>query len=387
MPDANKESLKYLLHATMTAKFLRAKQAWTWVLCTSVGIIGLSVTSVLMSSPSAYAAIDFVSVVLGIALFSLRLRAQALYGEAEELRRAHRQLESHGIRPRDNVVLSLPASADTLNLGVVAPDREYYGTKAPPGPHRLADNLVESASYTRDLAHRTWQICAAVAVGSLILVLGLLWYGTVMGTGGTGLMRLVPHLFSLLVFGIVADLGVSFGRLSRVATDTVGRLESVRDNPNLRIEDLIPAVTDYDCALASTGAPIPDRVYSGMQDELNKRWARYLETRASRSEPTLVEMPSTLPGVPVTKPRAALRDLLFTLFDDEELRRFVVDLADPDLSACLPGPAASFAAVVDGLVGVLARRKLADSDFFAALEQVRPRFVPRIREVAQLWAR
>lgn len=386
MPDTSKESLKYRLHATMTAKFLRAKQAWAWVLGTSVGIMGLSVTSVLVAAPGASAAIDFASVVFGITLFLLRVRAQTLYGEAEELRRAHRQLESHGIRPRDNVVLSLPSSIDTRDLGVVSPDREYYGTTAAPGPRRLAENLVESATYTRYLARRTSHLCAAVAVVGLVFVLGLLWYGSVMGTGGTGLTRLVPHVFSFLVLGLAADLGISFGRLEKVATETVDRLEAIRPTPNLRIEDILPAVTDYDCALASTGAPIPDRIYAGMQDDLNARWTAYQKAKTSYAD-SVPGTPSPKSScAPATKRRAALRELLFTLFDDDELRRFVGDLDDPDLGTCLPGSAASFAVVVDELVGVLERRNQADAGFFAALEQIRPRFAPRIRDVAHRWA-
>src|SRR5690606_38411097 len=67
MHDANKESLKFRLHATMVAKFTRTKRAWAWALCASLGILGLSMASVLVVTPSVSAVIDFLSVLLGVA--------------------------------------------------------------------------------------------------------------------------------------------------------------------------------------------------------------------------------------------------------------------------------------------------------------------------------
>lgn len=386
MHETAKESLKYRLHATMTSRFVRTKHAWSWVLYVSLGILGLSLASAIVVVPGASAAIDFFSVVFGVVLFLLRRHAQGLYAEAEELRRAHRQLDSHGVRPRDAVVLDMPASVEGLDLGPVSPERTYYGAMAEPGPSRVADNLVESAFYTRALARRTWKVCAASSLLGLFLVLGLLWYGSTMGAGGAILSRLVPHVFSFLVLGFTADLGLSFHRLSEVASETVTRLEAIRTNERLRLEDLLPALTDYDCALAFTGAPIPDRVYASMQSELNSQWEAYLKMTASRNipMPTPPTRDSSASTILSTK-RIALRDLLFTVFDDEELRRFVGDLNDPELRACVPGPAASFASAVDALIGALERRQQADTGFFAVLEAMRPRFGEQIRDVAGLW--
>lgn len=389
MADVDKVSLKHRLRVTMTAQFVRAERAWAWVLCASLGALMLSIASVLIDDPVVFAVIDLLAVLLGVAVFSLRIRAQGLYGAAEELRRAHRHLESHGIRPRDLVVLNLPASLDRLDLGAASPEQPYYATTAAPGPRRLADILVETASYTHPLAQSTWRHCAALALGGLLLMIGLLWYGTVMGTGGTGLMRLVPHISSIIVLGFAADLGVAFWRLEQAAAQTVERLEAFRTNDNLRLEDLLPAVTDYDCALAATGAPIPDWIYAPNKGPLNEQWAI---NHAADSEPAGAVSAATSMGSPANsrvmakrEAREALRTLLFTVFDDDELRMFVSDLNDQELMFSLKGSAASFVVVVDSLVGALERRNEASPEFFAALERRRPRVANRIRDVARLW--
>lgn len=386
MSDVHEESLKYRLRAAMASQFVRAKRAWTWVMRASLGTLVLSTASVLVTRPAACALIDFLGVLLGAVVFYLRIHAQGLYGVAEELRRAHRQLESHGIRPRDSVVLNLPASLDGLDLGAASPEQPYYDTNAAPGPRRLADTLVESASYTRPLARRTWEICVAIVLGGLALVLGLLWYGTVMGTGGTGLMRLVPHVSSFLVLGFAADLGVSFRRLEQVAAETVDRLQAIRINDNLRLEDLLPALTDYDCALAATGAPIPDRIYVAMRERLNAGWSINCAANTELDEPVphTAETRLSSQGNAIARTEA-LRKLLFNLFDDAELRMFVSDLNDQDLRSSLKGTSASLVVVVDGLVGALERRNMANPDFFAALERRRPRFSRQILDVARLW--
>lgn len=386
MADVDKVSLKHRLRVTMTAQFVRAERAWAWVLRASLGALALSIASVLVDDPVAFAVIDLLAVLLGVAVFSLRIRAQGLYGAAEELRRAHRHLESHGIRPRDLVVLNLPASLDRLDLGAASPEQPYYATTAAPGPRRLADILVESASYTYPLARSTWRHCAAIALGGFVLMLGLLWYGTVMGTGGTGLMRLVPHISSIIVLGFAADLGIAFWRLEQAAAQTVERLEAIRTNDNLRLEDLLPAVTDYDCALAATGAPIPDWIYAPNKGPLNAQWAANHAADAQPAGAVSVAAATSSPGKSTSMAkREALRTLLFTVFDDDELRMFVSDLNDQDLMASLRGSAASLVVVVDSLVGALERRNEASAEFFAALERRRPRFANQIQDIARLW--
>ncbi len=385
MTDPNKLSLKYRMHAAMTAQFSQTKRAWSWVIVVSLGAFVLSMVSIFISSTGGIAAINFLSLVVGLALVFMRVHAQSLYGHAEALRRAHRQLESHGIRPRDAVIAALPSSVKGLKLGVVSPDRRYYGSSEAPGSERLAENLEESAFYTRALARRTWQLCAVIITMGALVILGLLYAGTVVGSSAPTLMRILPHISSAFVLGFAMDLGFSFARLENVATETFDRIETIRKNDSLRIEDLIPAITDYDCALAATGAAIPDAIYARMEPELGAGWEALRASRNSQSGPfrsaSFDRMNAATAPVPVT---TALRALLFRIFDDLELRWFVEELNDIELKACLLGSDAGLAAVVDRLVAALDRRGLINADLFAALTRTRPLSKAAIQDVAHL---
>jgi hypothetical protein len=379
--DPSKSSFKSQLHAAMTAQFVRTKRSWKWLLVLAGALFLLSVGSVSTDAPRIAAVIDLLSLLGGGGLVLLRVHVQDLYGQGEVLRRAYFQLEGSGIRPRESLDSELPSSVRGIDMGVVFPDREYYGTSAMPGPDRLADNLEESAIYTRALARRTWKLCRVVIGFGVVFVLGLLYSAATSGPNGVSLMKLVPHVLNFFVLGFAIDLGVGFSRLEKIAAQTLDRLELMRKSVGLRIEDLIPAITDYDCALAVTGAPIPDFLYSGMETELDKRWKNI----RARRHPNLPAVSSTPPQAPRanSSAEAELSKLLANSFDDFELRTFVRDLGDSELSACLIESGDRPDVIVRGFVEALERRGRINQDLFTALESARPYKVIEIREVAR----
>lgn len=91
-----------------------------------------------------------------------------------------------------------------------------------------------------------------------------------------------------------------------------------------------------------------------------------------------------VPG-PSPMPSRELRELLTELFSESELRRWVAEGPDPDISSELPGTGASMADLVHGLIGILERRRLIDKVFFDRLRCERPRRQSEISRVEARW--
>jgi hypothetical protein len=380
--DPSKSSFKSQLHAAMTAQFVRTKRGWKWLLLLGGALFLLSVGSVSTDAPRIAAVIDLLSLLGGGGLVLLRVHVQDLYGQGEALRRAYFQLEGSGIRPRESLDSELPSSVRGIDMGVVFPDREYYGTSAMPGPDRLADNLEESAIYTRALARRTWKLCRVVIGFGVVFVLGLLYSAAMSGPNGVSLMKLVPHVLNFFVLGFAIDLGVGFNRLEKIAAQTLERLELIRRSAGLRIEDLLPAITDYDCALAVTGAPIPDFLYAGMETELDTVWQRLCATRNVGAIGVAIVVPTEQPN---TAPRGMLVEFLANRFDNDEFRDFVRVLESGCFEACLVDSGTRHETVVSDFVATLTRRGFIDTSFFQALELARPRHASEVQKLARLW--
>jgi len=384
MSATEKESLKHRLHAAMTAQFRRSGAAWRHVLYASIGVIAISATTAFVEVGHQAPWLDYLSLLLGSTVFFLRANAQGLFAKAEKLRRAHFMLNSLAIRPRDGVVMNLPASADCLDLGAVSADRRYFDATTPPGPHRMVENLTECASYSEHLARRFWRLCCAVSIAGIALVLGMLW---VDAAEGVGLTRVVPHAFALFVVGFIAELGVLFFRLEQASVATLSKTETLNAHKDLQVEDVLAALGDYDTALASTGIPIPDRIYKSMESELNKRWALLKKSCPNTGRNERGSAPLTKGDEDSPKPRNRLLRLLLDVFDNVEIRIFACHLDEPSLEDRLPGSSASPLEVANALVEWLTRRPWALAGFFAKLEEARPRYAEVIRELDQAWGR
>lgn len=80
-----------------------------------------------------------------------------------------------------------------------------------------------------------------------------------------------------------------------------------------------------------------------------------------------------------------LTNLLLSLFDSGELRRFI-RYRYPSIESWLPGPTASAAAIASEAVQALQRAGFIDHDLFRALIEERPRRADEIRGVQRLFA-
>lgn len=376
-------SYKTLLHAAMTAKFVRTKRVWRRLLLLGVTLFLLSAGSAVTGVPSTAARIfECLSLLCGVGVVVLRIHAQHLYGQAEALRREYFQLEGTGVRRRGRTDADLHKTFRAVDLGAIDPERKYYGSSLLPGPNRLADNLEESAFYTRDLAVTTWKLCLVILVLGFGLAFGLLYWAAVLGPDGAGLLTLAPYVVNFIGLGLALDLGVAFYRLAVAATQILERVDILRSSAPMRIEDLLPAITDYDCALAAAGAPIPDFVYAAAETNLDRRWQKLC---ANRHPDAVIATADVVTEALCLPPRAKIVNFIANRFDSLEFRDFVRNLGDGHLEACLIDSGVQHDAVVREFVASLERQGLIDQQFFTALKAARPARADEIHELARLW--
>lgn len=381
--DPQTTSYKTQLHAVMTARFVRTKRTWMWLFILVTILFVLTVASAFTDAPRVGPTLDGLGILCGIGVVSLRIRAQGQYGQAEALRRAYFQLEGSGIRRRDNLDVDLDRTVRAVDLGAIVHDRKYYGSSLMPGLDRLADNLEESAFYTRALAGWTWKLCLTVLVIGAGLVLALLYAAAVLGPDGSGLLTLAPHALNFIALGLALDLAVAFFRLEGSAMLTLARMETLRSGDGLRPEDLLSAINDYDCALAATGAPLPDARYAAKETDLERRWQKRCATRHPGAKIASVGIAAT--EEPGPSAREKLVKFLANRFDNLEFRDFVRNLGAGHLEACLVDSGVPHEAVVREFVALLERQGLVDRSLFAALEHARPARAAEIYELARLW--
>lgn len=375
-------SYKSQLHIAMTAKFVRTKRTWTWLLLLAFILFALTAVSAVADTPRVAPILNGLGILCGIGVVSLRIHAQGLYGQAEALRRAYFQLEGSGIRRRSGLDADLHKTVRAVDMGIIIPDRKYYGSSLLPGPDRLADNLEESALYTRALAGKTWKLCMAVFAVGVLVVFSLLYWAAILGPHGVGLLALAPHVLNFIGLGFALDLGVSFFRLERSAAQTLDQVAMLRSDAGMRLEDLLPAITDYDCALAATGAPIPDFLYGAREAELDTVWQRLCATRNVGAIGVAIVVPTEQPN---TAPRGMLVEFLANRFDNDEFRDFVRVLESGCFEACLVDSGTRHETVVSDFVATLTRRGFIDTSFFQALELARPRHASEVQKLARLW--
>lgn len=373
---------KALLHTAMTAKFVRTKRAWLRLLLLAFALFLLSAGSAVTGVPSTARVFESLSLLCGIGVVATRIHAQHLYGQAEALRREYFQLEGTGARRRGRTDAELHKTVRAVDLGAIDPERKYYGSSSLPGPNRLADNLEESALYTRHLAGMTWKRCLVVFVIGLGLAFGLLYWAAVLGPDGAGLLTLAPYVLNFIGLGFALDLGVAFYRLEEAATQTLAQVDMLRSNAPMRIEDLLPAITDYDCALAAAGAPIPDFIYAAAEIDLDRRWQKLC---ANRHPDAVVATAGVVTEASSLPPRAKLVTFLANSFDSLEFRGFVRNLGNGQLEACLVDSGVPHDAVVREFIASLERQGLIDQQFFTALKAARSARADEIHALERLW--
>ncbi len=360
------------LHSTMTAKFVCSGRLWMVATISTLLMFISSLMLVLAPATWATGALA-VSFLLGVTTLISRVFATRIYLEAEKIRRRHRLLISTGRCPFFNEQ-EIPSSNAKQNLGVVSENRKYYSFTTPPGPLRLAENFLEEVTYTAFLAPKTVLLIAVIIAVGLILSIMLLLLNEF------GWKVHAVNLMTFLFTSSFVHQLVAFDRLGRCARDFGVCLPSLATKEFL-VQDLMSALTDYDCSLARAGCPLPDWLYKKHRKELGARWrerhTQFLSATNVGNEDSEVSINE--------EPPASLIKFLYTHFLDSELRLLAKSISGWDISPHLPGCHASVIEISTALVEGLQRQKHIAESFFNLLRDERPALVGKIDLLSSRW--
>lgn len=275
MVDEN-EVRRHRARALSRALYDRSKRWWWSSLACKVGVFIVG-TIVVLWAPGWKSSAVLIFLIYLASELSL-LRSDSFKGRAETIVRKLDFEESFGWNisgaEMSDFEMRSPARL-RKNLPTSASEEEYFASTEVLGPRRAAENVVESAFWSKHLAERMGHLCLGITsilvIGSIVVLVVIIdSVQDVSSLSNVG--RLVTSAL-MLVFSLgLLKLMVSYYGFSKKAD----RAEQAAENllkGDCNERDAIKVLHDYQVARA--GAPLlPTRLWKRMRDDLNEQWKR-----------------------------------------------------------------------------------------------------------------
>jgi hypothetical protein len=257
----------------MSLDFATAKR-WTMVnLSIGLAIYLVSLTVILLPL-GADKPVAIVLLVAQIFTFFARAKADEFYNCGETIRRAAMLQDGFGIQPSALVIADLCARLCFPKSGKPAYLGPYYASRTPVGPKRVAEILLESAFWTKNLARKTQEIMWWIIAVSTILIVCtaiacLLW-----GSQGSRLEEIAKVVLVSLGFWTLGDwavLAIKYGTLAGSTEPLLSNIEKLMKSNDPDSNEALILLSEYNAALAC-GPVIPQFVYKHYQSKFNQAW-------------------------------------------------------------------------------------------------------------------
>lgn len=249
-----------------------SKRLLRWRLVAHGGTAGLGVLALLTDEPWTAALPILALITEGLAWW-FRYSGREWHGRAEEARRYAVLMNGLGLQeePIGAIDLRMTIGSRVENRAQEMEDSDYYATRAPAGPARLRDILVESAFWSKHLyckaADRSFTVLAISVAGVIVLLLST---SALKGNPQDIVVSRIVILFLLFLIGI-DELGQALEwRHAGVAVANLDRDLARLVTPST--EALLSVFAEYSVATA-TAVPIPTGMYEGNRERLNRLWA------------------------------------------------------------------------------------------------------------------
>jgi hypothetical protein len=169
-------------------------------------------------------------------------------------------------------------SADLANANEKA---DYYATRLPPGPGRLAEMLEESALYSEHL-----QRISSYGMLGILLLFGLCFLVIALTTTPfverDSVFIIIRLFLAMLVFVMSSDVLGAYRQHLTAAKEIreIRQRLSVADRDGYPLPDVLLAMTDYISAIERAPESVP-WAYAYYATELDARWKQYQDDRAA----------------------------------------------------------------------------------------------------------
>lgn len=183
--------------------------------------------------------------------------------------------DGFGIQPSPLVLadlcarLCLPKSAKPAYLG------SYYASRSPVGAKRVAEILLESAFWTKNLARKTQKIMWWIIAISTILIVCTAMACLLWGSQGSRLEEIAKVVLVSLGFWTVGDwavLAIKYGALANSTEALLGNIDELMKSSAPDSNEALILLGEYNAALAC-GPVIPQLVYKYYQSKFNQAWS------------------------------------------------------------------------------------------------------------------
>lgn len=243
-----------------------------WFKRTHVANLALLTLALAVLLTGDHVALGIAAFVVPLFLFFTRFEYTHHYEIAEKMRRLLLLMDSLGVEPSQAELAQFWAETGRGRVKTVAFVRPYYDSKRPIGFNRLAENVGESAYFTKYLSRAAAATFALFSCLGIILVVLLLvtvsWLKIEAGDLYSRVFVTTAVFFST---GDFCWIALQFFRLHSSCHTILTRAGKMNDENDIRPEDAYRLMQDYNCALIQA-LPIPEFFYGKRIGKLNRAW-------------------------------------------------------------------------------------------------------------------
>ncbi len=228
--------------------------------------------------------IPFVVAVLTIISELAGYQMERVRGIAQGLRRKLEMLDSFGWEISDREMSDLRARCSGSVKRRVQREvtgEHYFASKEEPGPKRAAENVMESAWWSKHLSESMFRICSTVIGIAIIGSFVALVVSVLAITDHNTLSSVARIVTSVLLLGLscgLVRLAVGYYSFGQKAGQIEIQAEGLLKKKVIQV-DAIKLLHEYQ--LARSSAPIiPEWIWKSRRDELNALWSSYRQKNA-----------------------------------------------------------------------------------------------------------
>ncbi len=205
----------------------------------------------------------------------LQWRADTLQGKAEGIKRKFEFQDGLGwkISKQEKADLILEVSNTIKKAGYGTEDSPYFDSRKEVSARRVAENLNQSAWYTKHLAKKMSSllfVLSTIALGLFVLTL-VVFHSPSLQQWGATLGRIVITVLALTIAYGYLRLGFQYRSLSSQAEKASDGASQLLELETLTEIQAIRILHEYQIACV-TAPMIPDWLWNRTKDELNRLW-------------------------------------------------------------------------------------------------------------------
>ena len=152
--------------------------------------------------------------------------------------------------------------------------RPYYTSTIEPGPRRLADNIAESAFFTKLLAGKVSTTLWVVTGGAVSGTLAALALSDLFAVDSQTMVSVFKSIGIFVAFLISGDFALTAKKYSDLANEAQKAFNfatQLRVNASATIEEARTVAEEYGIALLQA-PPVPSWLYGCYREDLNKMY-------------------------------------------------------------------------------------------------------------------